>query len=74
LRIAEAAQRLALLVGGRAQIKLREQDSVLAWKMLENAADRASELPASIAQPKANWRLAPHPSSARFVGRSLGSY
>lgn len=33
------AQRFALLAGGRAWTKLREQDSVRAWKMLENAAE-----------------------------------
>jgi len=27
------------LAGGRDEIKLREQDSVRAWKMLENAAE-----------------------------------
>ena len=34
-----AAQRLALLAGGRAWTKLQEQDSVQAWKMPENAAE-----------------------------------
>jgi hypothetical protein len=32
-------QRPALLAGGRAWKKLREQDSAWAWKMLENAAE-----------------------------------
>ena len=34
-----SAQRFALLAGGRAWIKLREQDSVRAWKMPENGAE-----------------------------------
>jgi hypothetical protein len=34
-----AAERFALLAGGRAWTKLREQDSVRARKMLENGAE-----------------------------------
>ena len=34
-----AAQRFALLAGGRAWTKLREQDSVRVWKMPENGAE-----------------------------------
>jgi hypothetical protein len=52
--------------------KLREQDSVRVWKKLENAADRASELPANIPQPKRIGAWHPHPSSARFVGQFFG--
>ena len=37
--IRPAAQRFALLAGGRAWIRLREQDSVRAWKMPENGAE-----------------------------------
>ena len=34
-----STQRFALLAGGRDEIKLREQDSVRAWKMPENGAE-----------------------------------
>jgi len=37
--VQEACQRCALLAGGRAWIKLREQDSIRAWKKPENGAE-----------------------------------
>ena len=45
-----------------------EQEKLEAWKMPENAADRASEPPASIAQPERIGARQSHPSSARSVG------
>ena len=39
LLLCEAAQRFALLAGGRVWTKLQEQDSVEAWKMPENGAE-----------------------------------
>ena len=38
-------------------------------KLLENAVDRASELQASIAQPKRMSAWHPHTSGAHFVGK-----
>ena len=46
-----ACQRFALLAGGRAWTKLRERDSVRAWKMLENAAESHPSSVSMKAQP-----------------------
>jgi hypothetical protein len=48
-----------------------EQEKLEARKMLENAADWASELLANIAQPKRMSAGQSPASSARFVGRCL---
>ena len=51
-----------------------EQEQLEAWKMLENAADRAKEQSAAtIAQPKRMSAGQSHPSSARFVGWHFGA-